>query len=91
MVTMNILLTRVISPFPESTFSASLTRVLSFKSTFLRISSIRPAPTVVTPSPPVCIRRPRIICPNGVNVSPASTAISPVTHTALVDVYRESI
>jgi len=50
-----------------------------------------PAPTAVTPNPPTCISTARKNCPNGVNVFPASTAINPVTQTALVDVYRASM
>ena len=65
---------------------ASRMRLRAFMSTLRPMATMMPAPTAVTPRPPTWISIARKNCPSGVNVSPASTAIRPVTHTALVDV-----
>ena len=55
------------------------------------MARMMPAPTEVTPRPPIWISAARMNCPRKVKVSPASVAIRPVTQTALVEVYRVSM
>lgn len=90
-VVSNTLFIKRTTPLLESRLEASRIKRRPFRSSFLPIAKMMPAPMDVTPSPPICISRARKNCPIGVKVSPASTAISPVTQTALVEVYRESI
>ena len=86
-----MLFTNFTIPSLESRFMASCTRVRPLKFSFFRMAIMMPVPMAVTPRPPIWISIPRKNCPRGVKVFPASMAISPVTHTALVDVYRESM
>ena len=90
-VVRKMLFTNRTRPFPESRFMASRIRVLPFRLIFLPMATMIPAPTAVTPSPPIWISAPSTNWPKAVKLSPASMATRPVTQTALVDVYRESI
>ena len=90
-VVAKMLRTNCTIPRPESRFMASRTRLRPRRLTRRPISRMMPAPTAVTPRPPIWISAPRMNCPTGVKVSPASTAISPVTQTALVEVYSASM
>ena len=86
-VVSNTLFIKRTIPLLESRLEASRIKRRPFRSNFLPIAKMTPAPMDVTPSPPICINRARKNCPIGVKVSPASTAISPVTQTALVEVF----
>ena len=77
-------------PFIEVKFRASFTSILCFIPTFLPINNINPTPIDVTPRPPICISIATTVFPNKLNVSAVSIAISPVTHTALVEVNKAS-
>ena len=84
-------LTSRTSPLLESTLEASRIRLRPFRPTRRPMAMMMPAPTEVTPRPPTWIRPARMAWPSGVKVSPASTAIRPVTQTALVEVYSVSM
>ena len=90
-VVRNTLLMNLTVPLPESRFIASRMMLRPFMLTLRPMARITPAPTAVTPRPPIWISIARKNCPRGVNVSPASMAIRPVTQTALVEVYSASM
>ena len=46
--------------------------------------------TVITPMPPICISTRITICPNSDQYVPVSCVTRPVTHTAVVEVNRQS-
>ncbi len=77
-------------PAPESRFIASRRTLRPRRLTLRPAASTNPAPTAVTPRPPVWMSYPMMNCPSGVNVSAESFTISPVTQTALVEVYSAS-
>ena len=83
--------TRRIIPSKLSTLRASRTRERPFRLIRRPAARASPIPMEVTPRPPIWMRAARMTCPKGVKDSAESTAMRPVTQTALVEVKRASV